>query len=1586
MPVVNCHITGCTFATPDVDNAVAAVMLSHHLTSEHPAPLPRKAPAIPPPKTAGNIYEDQWDCFVREWVAFKESNRIADDKLPLYLLGCCSPELKSNVERANPTIATQPEADVLAVIKRHAVISMAASVLRTELLAMKQDHGENVLTFASRALGKARNCKLTVRCPTCLLTQPNPTITDVDYCEEVVKQVVLAGMFDEEIKRKVLSTAGIDAKSLNETIAIIETEEMASRSMTPLASSQVGAASNNKQIPANDSRLQLKGKCEACKLDFLKHRVKRSAGKDDVLVTDKFCKPCWRKKNEKKREGKASQATGGEASGVAKSEEFPYLAAVQKKEGLLPDHIHELFALNEGVKSIPLPNHIFDGTRGWMQAPVEPHPVVDLTVSIDQSDYDHLRLPCPKMRPMKCSVVVDSGCQSVLLGLKMFNQFGLKKSCLVPVKGQMSAINGEGIDILGAVFLRLEGKDANNGAIVKTAVMAHVSRATDRFFISQQAMRELGIISHDFPKVQAPLMNAAAAVAEQKVAPCGCPSHSKPPDRPTTLPFEPLEENVDKMKAWLLDRFASSTFNVCPHQPLPMMKTDPIRIHVDPKAIPKPAYTAATVPIHYREEVSKQLKSDVAKGVIAPVPPGVPTTWQARMHVVPKADGSPRRTVDFRPLNMYCKRETQHVVPPYKQARTVPAGGFRTVTDCRDGYHSCPLAEEDRHLTTFITEEGRFWYCVAPQGFMASGDGYNQRYDNIIADVARKSKCVDDVIMWDNDESIADHWWRIIDYLILVGSNGIILNPKKFQFCQREVNFAGFLITQDDVKPLPKYLDGIRNFPRPTNISDVRSFFGLVNQVSHYARLTDLMAPFKPLLSPKTRFRWDDNLEQSFQLAKLEIIKSIKEGVKIFDPSTITTLSPDWSKTGIGYFLYQKYCDCPSNITTCCDNGWRITLAGSRFLHKAEKNYWPVEGEALAVAWALEDTRFFTIGCGDLHIQTDHRPLVKLFGDRTLDEIDNRRLINLKEKTMAWKFEIHHVPGRSIPAPDATSRHPQERCLEESLSAIRMVCDADEMEMCIVAGARTSLPPMQAVTWERVRDETSRDGWLLQLIDMAEDGFPDSLQLMPPQLLPYWRFRDNLSVIDGVLMFGSRVVVPPKLRDEVICHLHSAHQGVSQMTNRANACVFWPGITSDIQAARTKCGQCDVNAPSQSKMPPAEPFIPTAPFQAISTDYFKFEGKWYLLTVDRFSNWPDLREAPVHSANSGAKGLIKAYRQLFATFGVPEELSSDGGPEYTSKEFQDFLKLWGVRHRLSSAYNHQSNGRAEVTVKTMKRLLCDNVSEGGNLNTDAVTRAMLQLRNTPEGDSGLSPAQVLMGRTLRDTLPLTPPIPRNVTVFDDCSPVSRVWKDVWLAKEDALKSRLSKQTERLVDGARQLKPLSVGDSVRIQNQTGSHPTKWDKTGVVMQIGENDKYVVRVDGSRRLTLRNRRYLRKMIPSKFYSQVPQPPKPQPLANREPSKLDHQECQGEPSFDSAPVAHQAPKQPQEPTLQLPPELPVADPLPVGQLVPGDQSSPQPPTSEPVLTQVPQQIALEPHVNAEPIRRSTREKRKPDWYGDRG
>ena len=155
-------------------------------------------------------------------------------------------------------------------------------------------------------------------------------------------------------------------------------------------------------------------------------------------------------------------------------------------------------------QSVPIPHHIFDGTQGWMRVPAEPHPTIHVTVSSNQSDYDHLRLPFPKMSPVSCSVVVDSGCQSALLGVKTFNKLGLKKSCLVPVKGGMCTISKEGIQILGAVFLRLKGVDNVNGQTVETAVMAYVSDCTEKFYISRQVMRELGIIPPDFPKITAP--------------------------------------------------------------------------------------------------------------------------------------------------------------------------------------------------------------------------------------------------------------------------------------------------------------------------------------------------------------------------------------------------------------------------------------------------------------------------------------------------------------------------------------------------------------------------------------------------------------------------------------------------------------------------------------------------------------------------------------------------------------------------------------------------------------------------------------------------------------------------------------------------------------------------------------------------------------------------------------------------------------------------------------------------------------------------------------------------------------------------
>ena len=145
------------------------------------------------------------------------------------------------------------------------------------------------------------------------------------------------------------------------------------------------------------------------------------------------------------------------------------------------------------------------------------------------------------------------------------------------------------------------------------------------------------------------------------------------------------------------------------------------------------------------------------------------------------------------------------------------------------------------------------------------------------------------------------------------------------------------------------------------------------------------------------------------------IIEEIEEGVHIFDKSKPMCLATDWSKTGVGFWLFQKNCHCPSIEPFCCHTGWKVTLVGSCFTHAAGLRYALVEGEALAVADALYKARFFVLGCSDLISAVDHKPLLKVFSDRFLKESSNARLRNLKEKTLCYKFRMVHVPGVRLP-------------------------------------------------------------------------------------------------------------------------------------------------------------------------------------------------------------------------------------------------------------------------------------------------------------------------------------------------------------------------------------------------------------------------------------------------------------------------------------------------------------------------------------------------------------------------------------------
>ena len=264
-------------------------------------------------------------------------------------------------------------------------------------------------------------------------------------------------------------------------------------------------------------------------------------------------------------------------------------------------------------------------------------------------------------------------------------------------------------------------------------------------------------------------------------------------------------------------------------------------------------------------------------------------------------------------------------------------------------------------MTQFITQYGVFRYKRDPQGYQASGDAYNNRFDEVTKTVKNCVRQIDDSLLW--SESIARCFKDTCEYMSLLGKNGILQNPTKFQFCQKSVNWSGFVIGSDTVKPMPHLTSAIEHFPTPVNKTDLRSFMALMQQVSYATAVAPLLYPFRKLLKDGEDWVWTEELDGLFEEAKRIMVTRVEEGVKIFDPYKITMLLTDWCKHGVGFVLTQKHCKCPSkdgkpvNIH-CCKEGWRVCTVGSRFTLPAEANYHPTEGELLGLVYGLEKTKY----------------------------------------------------------------------------------------------------------------------------------------------------------------------------------------------------------------------------------------------------------------------------------------------------------------------------------------------------------------------------------------------------------------------------------------------------------------------------------------------------------------------------------------------------------------------------------------------------------------------------------------------------
>jgi hypothetical protein len=278
---------------------------------------------------------------------------------------------------------------------------------------------------------------------------------------------------------------------------------------------------------------------------------------------------------------------------------------------------------------------------------------------------------------------------------------------------------------------------------------------------------------------------------------------------------------------------------------------------------------------------------------------------------------------------------------------------------------------------------------------------------------------------------------------------------------------------------------------------------------------------------------------------------------------------------------------------------------------------------------------------------------------------------------------------------------------------------------------------------------------------------------------------------DGLVLKGMRIVIPIQERKTVLKNLHISHNKIQGTLQKARDCVYWPRMTEDIKQLIQKCEVCNKYSAKQPKEPLQPHKVPDRAWKTVGADLFELNSHNYIISVD-YSNW--LEYEAVSKITSEA--VISSMKRIFSRLGIPEKMVTDNGRRFISREFLEFAKTYGMQHTTVSPKHLQANEKAEKAVGVCKTLIKKSI-EG---KTDFYL-ALLEWRNIPQAEIGLSPAQRLYGRRLGGVVP---------TISKQLEP------ELYPGVQEKMKMSKDKQKQCYDRGSRPLKDLAVGDTIQLK--------------------------------------------------------------------------------------------------------------------------------------------------------------------------